>query len=64
MPDSAVEFRRFADECLRWAETTPSDKDRRDFLRMAEAWLHAAALLEAQQPVPTGQCRILGDSAA
>jgi hypothetical protein len=47
---SPYEFRRYADECLEWAKTTQSDKDRRDFLRMAEAWIQAAALLERPPP--------------
>ena len=47
---SLHEFRRYADECLQWAKTTQSDKDRRDLLRMAEAWIQAAALLERPSP--------------
>jgi hypothetical protein len=43
---SPHEFRGYADECLEWAKTTKSDKERRDFLQMAEAWIKAAALLE------------------
>ena len=49
----AHEFRQYADECLAWAKTTPSDKDRRDYLRMAEVWLQAAAILEQQPPPST-----------
>jgi hypothetical protein len=44
---SPREFRTYADECLEWAKTTQFDQDRRDFLRMAEAWIKAAALLKA-----------------
>jgi hypothetical protein len=57
---SPHEFRRYADECLKWAKTTQSDKDRRDFLRMAEAWIKAAALLERPRTVSERQPRGLG----
>jgi hypothetical protein len=42
---SAKEYREYADECLAWAKKATTDKERRDFLKMAEAWLQAAALL-------------------
>jgi hypothetical protein len=37
------EFRENADECLGWAKTACSDRERQIFLQMAEAWLEAAA---------------------
>ena len=56
------EFRKYADECLAWAKTAQSDKDSRDFLRMAEAWLHAAAILEQPPPpTPNATCKVLID---
>jgi hypothetical protein len=60
---SAHEYRQYADECLSWAKTAQSDRDRRDFLRMAEAWLQAAILIE-QAPPPTlnGKTHGLGQS--
>ena len=33
------EFRHNADECLRMAERTANENDRRAWLRLAEAWL-------------------------
>jgi hypothetical protein len=55
---SAREYRQYADECLSWAKTTQSERDRRDFLRMAEAWLQAAALIEqAPPPAPNDNLR-------
>ncbi len=39
---SAKEYRELADECLGWARTAKSDKERRIFLQMAEAWVEAA----------------------
>jgi hypothetical protein len=59
---SPHEFRRYADECLKWAKTTQSDKDRRDFLRMAEAWIKAAALLERPRPSLNASPRDLDQS--
>jgi hypothetical protein len=44
---SAKDYRKLADECLGWARTANSDKERRIFLQMAEAWLGAAAHAEA-----------------
>ena len=59
---SVYEFRKYADECLAWAKTAQSDKDRRDFLQMAEAWLQAAALLELSPPARNGKPYALDQS--
>jgi hypothetical protein len=59
---SVHEFRKYADECLASAKTARSDKDRRDFLRMAEAWLQAAALLEQPPPARNGKPHTLDQS--
>ena len=48
---SATEFRENADECMDWARTARSERERAIFLQMAETWLQAAALLESR-----GQC--------
>jgi hypothetical protein len=48
---SATEFRENADECMDWARTARSERERAIFLQMAETWLQAAALLEKR-----GQC--------
>jgi hypothetical protein len=42
---SSKQYREFARECLRWAEESTSDEDRRHFIDMAKAWVHAAAEL-------------------
>ena len=47
---SAKDFRKYADECLGWAKTAISDKERRSFLQMAEIWLKAAARYEKARP--------------
>ncbi len=46
-PSKLNEFRENADECLGWAKTARSDRERRIFLQMAEAWLEAAARRKA-----------------
>lgn len=45
---TAPGYREFADECLGWARTAESDRERRIFLQMGEAWLEVAARLEAR----------------
>jgi hypothetical protein len=45
---SAQEYREHADECMRSAKNSTLVKECREFLRSAEAWLHAADLLEAE----------------
>jgi hypothetical protein len=40
---SSKEYREFADECMHWAKTARSDRQKRIFLQMAETWLKAAA---------------------
>ena len=57
---SAKDYRGLADECLGWARTANSDKERRIFLQMAEAWLGAAAQAEAFSRKPDGRPRELG----
>src|SRR4029079_3616378 len=48
---SAKEYRENANECLGWARTAKTDRERDIFLQMARAWLDAAARLErASQP--------------
>ena len=42
---SSKQYRDFARECLRWAEESASEDDRRHFIDMAKAWMHAAAEL-------------------
>ncbi len=55
---SAREFREYADECMRSAKTVRSDKELKALLRMAEAWLEAADLLE--RPLKTDSARSVG----
>jgi hypothetical protein len=47
MPSSAKEFREFAQECLRWAGETKSERHRQVLLEMARTWTQAA--LEAER---------------
>jgi hypothetical protein len=45
---SAREFRALADECMEWAKTAKSDRERAIFLQMAQTWLQAAMLRESR----------------
>jgi hypothetical protein len=47
---SAKQFREYADECMSWAKTAASDKDRQNYLQMAEVWLRAVAQYEKGRP--------------
>jgi hypothetical protein len=49
---SSKQYREFAKECLRWAEESASEEDRRHFTDMAKAWVQAAAEVRelAQEP--------------
>lgn len=44
------EYRRYAEECLRWAEETDDDEHRQAFLDMAVTWLRVAP---REQNAPT-----------
>ena len=46
MPASPKKFREFAQECLRWADETKSDRHRQVLLDMAKMWMQAALQLE------------------
>ncbi len=45
------EYRRYADECMKWAREAKSDKDRETFLELASAWLQAAAIGDGNPPI-------------
>lgn len=45
---SAKECREFGNECLDWAKTAKSEREREIFLEMARTWLYAAANLEGR----------------
>ena len=44
---ASAEYRRFLEECLHWADTAPSEKERASFLQLAKTW-YEAALREEQ----------------
>jgi hypothetical protein len=46
MPSSPKESREFAQECLRWADETKSERHRQVLLDMAKTWMQAALQLE------------------
>jgi hypothetical protein len=43
---SSKELREFADECLGWAQTARTSRERQIFLQMSQTWLWAAARLD------------------
>jgi hypothetical protein len=43
---SPKEFRENAEECFGWARTARTERERKIFLQMADAWLQAALLSE------------------
>jgi hypothetical protein len=45
------EFRQYADEALRWAEQSKTEKERRSLLDLARTWAQAATACE---PPPMG----------
>ncbi len=46
---SAKEFREYADECIEWAKTVTSDRERAIFRDMARNWLEAARKVEGSK---------------
>jgi hypothetical protein len=53
MPASPTELREFAQECLRWAGETKSERHRQVLLEMARTWLQAAVEIEGgPEPAP------------
>ena len=48
---SAKRFREYVDECMGWTKTASSDKNRQNYLQMAETWLRAADHYETARPV-------------
>ena len=51
---SEAKFREYALEHLDWARTATSDRERRTFEQMAEAWLDAAVLWESLSQAEDG----------
>jgi hypothetical protein len=46
MPTAPAELREFAQECLRWAGETKSERHRQVLLEMARTWLQGAMEIE------------------
>jgi hypothetical protein len=46
---SAEEFRQNADDCLVWAKTVTSERERTIFLDMARNWLEAASRADGRK---------------
>jgi hypothetical protein len=54
---TAAEFRRFAEESLRFAEQAKTEQERRAFLDLARAWTQAAVGKGEPVPGPVGDPR-------
>jgi hypothetical protein len=54
---SSKDYREFADECLGWAKSARSDRERRVFLEMAESWLKAADLADRRRALAAARQR-------
>ena len=52
---SAKEFRENAEECIGWARSARSDRERQIFLQVAQAWLDAAAHRERLHTIARAQ---------
>ena len=46
---SVNEYRDYADECMGWAKTAKSDRERAIFIQMAQTWLDAAILRDEKE---------------
>jgi hypothetical protein len=46
---SPVEYRAFADECLRWANKVRNQEERNTLLEIARTWMQAALKLESAE---------------
>jgi hypothetical protein len=47
--ESAKQFEEYAAECLDWAKTARTEKERATFVQMASAWLHAASVAHVRE---------------
>ena len=54
---SYTEYRRFADACTRWAHNAKSERDRSQFLEMAEVWAELAEKARTRRQ-PTEHSRL------
>jgi hypothetical protein len=48
IPDAA-RFRQYAEEALRWADQSKTERERRVLIELADAWTQAA--IESEKPV-------------
>jgi hypothetical protein len=49
---SAEEYQAYADECLDWAKTARSQREREIFLEMAKTWAAAALIAKKREAPP------------
>lgn len=59
---SAKEYRNYAAECMGWAKTACSEKERLTFIEMANTWLQAATLAERSNSASADEAEPPGHS--
>ncbi len=47
---TAQDYRRYAEECLRWAREAKTDIERQQLLEIANTWIQAAAMENGKLP--------------
>jgi hypothetical protein len=52
---TAQEYRKFADECLRWADEAETEEFRNAFIQMARDWTLAALRLDGLSVPPASR---------
>jgi hypothetical protein len=49
------EYRKYARDCLRWANRARTDEQRKQFLSLAREWQEAASSIDGTPPIEPGQ---------
>jgi hypothetical protein len=55
---SSAKFREYADECMDWAKSAKTDRERKIFLEMAATWLDAATRSEMREREPVARASL------
>jgi hypothetical protein len=61
---SAQDYLEYADECMEWAKTARSDRERGIFLQMAQTWMQAATLAGGVPVQPSPPIDTAGEESA
>jgi hypothetical protein len=60
---SEKEYRAYASECLGWAKTARTERERDAFLQMAKTWMEAALIAKKRASKSANPQQDKGDSA-